>query len=33
MLHNTVGLKANGTVVATGENYYGQRNVSSWDLN
>ncbi len=33
MLHNTVGLKVNGTVVATGANYYGQCNVSGWDLN
>ena len=33
MLHNTVGLKVNGTVVATGDNYYGQCNVSGWNLN
>jgi len=33
MLHNTVGLKSDGTVVATGDNYYGQYNVSGWDLN
>ncbi|MEE0914596.1 MAG: TIR domain-containing protein, partial [Ruminococcus sp.] len=28
--HHTVGLKSDGTVVATGYNYYGQCNVSDW---
>jgi len=28
--HYTVGLKADGTVVAVGWNYHGQCNVSSW---
>jgi hypothetical protein len=27
---HTVGLKSDGTVVAVGDNYYGQRNVSGW---
>ena len=27
---NTMGLKANGTVVAVGDNNYGQLNVASW---
>ena len=29
---HTVGLRADGTVVAVGYNDYGQCNVSSWDL-
>jgi alpha-tubulin suppressor-like RCC1 family protein len=28
--YHTVGLKADGTVVATGDNSYGQRDVSGW---
>jgi len=32
VLH-TVGLKSDGTVVATGDNYYGQCDVGGWDLN
>jgi uncharacterized repeat protein (TIGR02543 family) len=28
--YNTVGLKSNGTVVAAGDNYYGQRDVGGW---
>jgi len=28
-----VGLKADGTVVAVGDNDFGQCNVSGWDLN
>ena len=28
--HHTVGLKADGTVVAAGSNYYGKCNVSGW---
>jgi hypothetical protein len=28
-----VGLKSDGTVVAVGHNYYGQCDVSGWDLN
>ena len=27
---HTVGLKSDGTVVAVGDNYYGQFNVGSW---
>jgi Regulator of chromosome condensation (RCC1) repeat len=30
--YHTVGLKADGTVVATGENLYGQCNVNKWRL-
>ena len=30
---HTIGLKANGTLVAVGDNYYGQCNVSAWTLN
>ena len=30
-LQHTVGLKADGTVVAVGENFYGQCNVSKWE--
>ena len=30
---HTVGLKSDGTVVAVGDNRYGQCNVGGWDLN
>ena len=30
--HHTVGLKLDGTVVAVGDNRYGQCNVSDWNL-
>jgi len=32
-LWHTVGLKADGTVVAVGLNSFGQCNVDGWDLN
>jgi alpha-tubulin suppressor-like RCC1 family protein len=32
-IYHTVGLKADGTVVAVGSNDAGQCNVGGWDLN
>ena len=31
-INHTVGLKADGTVVAVGENIYGELSVGGWDL-